>query len=80
MLGTQCQLWTEYVPSLRRAEYMLFPRACAIAEVVWSSGERDFAEFEPRLREHLRRLDALQVNYRPLDGPTRGQRASWENG
>jgi hexosaminidase len=80
VLGSQGHLWTEYVPTPEHAEYMLFPRVCAIAEVVWSGGERDFAEFEPRLREHLRRLDALQVNYRPLEGPTRGQRVSWANG
>jgi hexosaminidase len=80
VLGSQGHLWTEYVPSPEHAEYMLFPRLCAIAEVVWSPGERDFAEFEPRLRDHLRRLDALQVSYRPLDGPTPGQSARWENG
>lgn len=77
VLGSQGQLWTEYVPTPEHAEYMLFPRLCAVAEVVWSTAERDFAEFERRLREHLRRLDALQVSYRPLDGPTPGQRASW---
>jgi hexosaminidase len=77
VLGSQGHLWTEYVAAPEHAEYMLFPRVCAIAEVVWSPAERDFAEFEPRLREHLGRLDALQVNYRPLDGPTPGQRASW---
>jgi hexosaminidase len=58
---------------------MLFPRVCAIAEVVWSSRERDFADFEGRLRDHLLRLDALAVNYRPLEGPTPGQRSTWES-
>jgi hexosaminidase len=80
VLGSQGHLWTEYVPTPEHAEYMLFPRLCAIAEVVWSSAERDFAEFERRLREHLRGLAALGVNYRPLEGPTPGQRASWEHG
>lgn len=70
VLGTQCQLWTEYVPNGRRVEYMLFPRACAHAEVAWSSPEgRSWAEFEPRLAEHLQRLDALGVEFRPLTGP-----------
>jgi hexosaminidase len=79
VLGSQGQLWTEYVPTPEHAEYMLFPRLCAIAEVVWSSPERDYADFEGRLREHLPRLGALAVNYRPLDGPTPGQRATWAN-
>jgi hexosaminidase len=64
VLGSQAQLWTEYVPDPQHAEYMYFPRLCAFAEVVWGSGERDFGEFEPRLDEHLARLDALGVGYR----------------
>ena len=70
VLGTQVQLWTEYMPSTRRVDYMAFPRACAHAEVAWSSPEgRSWAEFEPRLTAHLERLDALGVDYRPLAGP-----------
>lgn len=70
VLGTQCQIWTEYMPNMRRVEYMLFPRACAHSEVAWSSPEgRSWEEFQPRLKAHLNRLDALGVNYRPLEGP-----------
>jgi len=42
----------------------------ALAEVAWSSQashQRDFPEFHARLRRHLPTLDALKVNYRPLD-------------
>ena len=77
IIGAQCQLWTEYVPTPQHAEYMYFPRACALAEAVWSPRERSWAEFEPRLRRHTARLDALGVNYRPLDGPTPGQARTW---
>ena len=70
VLGTQCQLWTEYMPSMRRLEYMLFPRGCAHSEVAWSDqGGRSWAEFAPRLEVHLERLDALGVNFRPESGP-----------
>jgi len=70
VLGTQCQLWTEYMPNMRRVEYQLFPRACAHSEVAWSWPEgRSWAEFQPRLAGHLRRLDALGVNFRPESGP-----------
>lgn len=70
VLGTQCQLWTEYVPDLRRAEYLLWPRACAHAEVAWSNPEgRSFAEFSDRLDAHNARLDALGINHRPESGP-----------
>ena len=77
IIGAQGQLWTEYVPTGQHAEYMYFPRACALAEAVWSPRERRWDDFEIRLRHHTARLDALGVNYRPLDGPTPGQARSW---
>jgi hexosaminidase len=77
VIGAQCQLWTEYVASPLHAEYMYFPRACALAEVAWSSRERDWPDFERRLADHLARLDALGVNYRPIAGPNPGQARSW---
>ena len=68
VLGAQGQIWTEYIPTPKHVEYMAFPRACALAEVVWSAkGLRDYAQFRPRLESHLLRLKHLGVNYRPLD-------------
>ncbi|MBB6120520.1 family 20 glycosylhydrolase [Nocardiopsis algeriensis] len=69
VLGAQVNVWTEHIDTPRRLDYMLFPRLSAFAEKVWSSGPRDYAEFEPRLRGHLARLDAAGVEYRPLEGP-----------
>lgn len=68
ILGLQAQLWTEYIAEPSHAEYMIFPRACALSEVMWSQPEgRDFGEFRQRLVPHLARLKAQNVNYRPLD-------------
>lgn len=69
VLGAQVNVWTEHIDTPRRLDYMVFPRACAFAEKVWSTGARDYAEFEPRLHGHLARLDAAGVEYRPMDGP-----------
>ena len=72
LIGTQFQLWTEYISDRRALEYMAFPRACALAEVAWSGGpaQRPAAPDWPgRLAAQLRRLDAAGVGYRPLDGP-----------
>ncbi|KOX24325.1 beta-N-acetylhexosaminidase [Nocardiopsis sp. NRRL B-16309] len=69
VLGAQVNVWTEHMDTPRRLDYMVFPRLSAFAEQVWSTGPRDYAEFEPRLRAHLDRLAALGVEYRPLDGP-----------
>lgn len=77
IIGAQCQLWTEYVATPARAEYMYFPRACAFAEAVWCGPERDWPAFEQRLRRHLPRLDAIGVGYRPLEGPLPGQARTW---
>ncbi|MFE9740703.1 beta-N-acetylhexosaminidase [Streptomyces sp. NPDC006477] len=60
VLGAQAQLWTEYVPTDAHAEYLTFPRLCALAEVVWT-GRRDWPGFQERLRHHRTRLDALGV-------------------
>ncbi|MBM7789865.1 beta-N-acetylhexosaminidase [Tenggerimyces flavus] len=75
ILGTQSEIWTEYLPTPARVEYMVFPRLCAFAEAAWRTTQsRSYADFLPRLRAHLPRLDALGVNYRPLDGPHPWQR------
>jgi hexosaminidase len=68
LLGAQGNLWTEYIRTSREAEYFAFPRAAALAEVVWSpAGQRDYPDFLARLRAHAKRLEALGVNYRRLD-------------
>ena len=68
ILGAQGQVWTEYIPDPKRVEYMAFPRACALAEVLWTPpGEKDYADFRQRLVTHLARLAVLDVNYRALD-------------
>jgi hexosaminidase len=76
VLGAQAQVWTEHLDSPRRVDYATFPRLAAFAEVVWSPAElRDEADFRRRLEgEHLARLDALGVEYRPLSGPLPWQR------
>ncbi len=67
ILGGQAQLWSEYLPDIRHTQYMAFPRTAALAEVLWSpSDQRDYDRFLARLRPHLERLDAMDVNYRAM--------------
>lgn len=64
VLGAQGNLWTEHIENAQRLDYMAFPRACALAEVVWSSADhRDWDDFHRRLTQQLKLLDALHVNY-----------------
>jgi hexosaminidase len=66
LIGTQFQVWTEYIATSRELEYMIFPRACALADVAWSGRP---VPVDGRLAAHLRRLDAAGLEYRPLSGP-----------
>lgn len=65
ILGAQAQVWTEYLEGPKQVEYMAYPRAAALAEVLWTPrAARELADFRRRLVEHERRLYALDVNYR----------------
>jgi hexosaminidase len=67
VLGSQAQMWTEYVPTSSHAEYMIFPRLCALCEVLWTPVmQKDFTGFSSRLLPHLERLRLKNVNFRPL--------------
>jgi hexosaminidase len=79
VIGTQANLWTEFMDGVREVDYKAFPRLAAFAEVAWSRlpldpAERDFAGFDARMRAHRARLDALGVEYRPASGPHPWQR------
>jgi hexosaminidase len=70
VLGSQGQLWTEFMPGPRQVEYMAWPRLLALSEVLWTTKTlRDYGQFEGRLPAALGRLDAQDVNYRPAGGP-----------
>lgn len=65
ILGSQGNLWTEYISTPEQAEFMLFPRTCALAEVLWSKLEgRYYPEFVQRLGKFTAFLDNMAVNYR----------------
>jgi hexosaminidase len=64
VLGAQANVWTEYITSPDHVEYMVYPRACAMAEVVWSpKGQRDYNDFVSRMQTHVKRLAGWNVNY-----------------
>ena len=63
IIGVEGCVWTEYMPTPARVEYMAWPRMCAIAEAGWSSRSKDWDGFTRRLETHLGRLDRLDVGY-----------------
>ena len=65
--GMQANIWGEYIPSEARMQWMVFPRALALAEKAWTPrSEQHWDDFLPRLEQHLKRLDVMGINYRPL--------------
>ncbi len=65
VLGAQGNVWTEYMQTPEKVEYMAFPRVLALSEVLWSTPEnKNFADFSKRLAAQFPRLDKQQVNYR----------------
>lgn len=71
ILGGQANLWAEYMPDYRQAEYMIYPRLLALSEVLWAIHYRDYKNFTERLKEAQQRLDYGGINYHiPLpEGP-----------
>lgn len=65
VIGGQANLWTEHIRTPQHAEYMLWPRALAMAEVLWSAQKtRIWNEFNRRLAPQLTVLAQMGVNFR----------------
>jgi len=57
ILGTQANLWSEYISTGSQAEYMLLPRLAALCEVQWTIPERK------NYQNFLLRVPALEKIY-----------------
>lgn len=66
VIGTQGNLWTEYVPTVAKLQYQIFPRMFALSEIAWGRVEnksyKDFSEV--RLPKALARLEKKGYNFR----------------
>lgn len=64
ILGGQANLWTEQLQNMRAVQYMLWPRALAIAESVWSpKSKKDWNDFISRVEEEFGRMDEAGMKY-----------------
>lgn len=62
--GGQANLWTEQIYNMRTVQYMLWPRALAIAESVWSPKEKkNWNDFFNRAEKHFARFDVSETKY-----------------
>lgn len=64
ILGAQGNVWTEYMDSFSKVEYMAMPRMAALSEVLWGKNTTsNYDNFKTRLVSHFSLLDTLKVNY-----------------
>lgn len=64
ILGTQGNIWTEYIANTKKLEYMVFPRMCALSEVAWSpKRSKNFSDFQKRMETEYLRLKMYNINY-----------------
>ncbi|GAB3569811.1 family 20 glycosylhydrolase [Spirosoma luteolum] len=65
-LGVQANIWTEYIPTTNRVEYMAMPRMTALAELGWSR-QKDYPAYARRLLRQYDRMEAMGIHYRLPD-------------
>lgn len=64
ILGAQANLWTEYIKTPSKLEYMLFPRMTALSEVVWSpASSKNWDQFSSQLPTIFKRYELWGANY-----------------
>ena len=64
VLGAEAEMWADLHPSEKEIEALVYPRATALAEVLWSPKEaRNFDDFTRRLKTDNQRLAQFGVNY-----------------
>lgn len=63
ILGGQANVWTEWIPDVRRYDMMVWPRILAMSEVLWSSAPKNFGAFTKRLEATYPLLDQMGIQY-----------------
>ncbi len=66
IIGVQANIWTEWIPSEARLEYMSLPRQLALSEVVWTH-RQNWKDFRNRLAHQQKRLETMGTKYRLPD-------------
>ena len=66
--GVEACMWTEYVPNMKRLEFLTFPRLGAIAEAAWTyKGYQTFSTFMHKSEDYYKLLDIYNVQYAKLN-------------
>jgi len=64
ILGNQANQWTEQLQTMRKVQYMTWPRGMAVAETNWSPAEKkNWNSFTKKVESQFEKLDAADVVY-----------------
>jgi hexosaminidase len=64
--GGQANMWSEQLYNYRHLQYMMWPRALAISESLWSPNEnKNWDNFISRVEDHMERFDVADKKYAP---------------
>ncbi|QNE42043.1 beta-N-acetylhexosaminidase (plasmid) [Hymenobacter sp. NBH84] len=67
IIGTGCQMWSEWVPTRGEMHYQVFPRIAAYAEVSWTNPARkDYDQFRKALLPLLKVWESKGIYFAPL--------------
>ncbi|MDP7287681.1 MAG: beta-N-acetylhexosaminidase [Phycisphaerae bacterium] len=71
IMGIQTCLWSEKIKEVKRLEFMTFPRLAALGEAAWTQkANKDYADFQKRLKTHLKQYDKWNICYFNPFAPT----------
>lgn len=63
ILGTQANVWAEYISTKEHLEYMAYPRLLALSEVAWTNPEnKSWDQFKQRVNFEIPRLQYQDVH------------------
>ena len=67
IIGTGCQMWSEWIPTIGQLHYQVFPRIAAYAEVGWTeNNNKDYKRFKSSLKYLQQRWDEKSIHYAPV--------------
>ena len=71
IIGGECNLWSERIPSEKELDRKTFPRLLAMSEVLWTFRKDKFENFQNRVEDHYSILSKLNVYYGIESSPVR---------
>ncbi len=62
IIGSGCQMWGEWIPTVEKMNYQVYPRIAAYAEAFWlPAGKKDYDRFKENLQPFLKHWEKHPV-------------------